>query len=73
MFRWHQDTIFKFKCKNINCLYFGGGYTLREGKNKEMDVNEHILNISSYELSFFQELVLRRGLKFAFPQRVSST
>ena len=38
---------------------------------KETDVDEHIHNISSYELSFFQKLVLCRGLKFAFPQRVS--
>ena len=38
----------------------------------EIDVDEHILNISSYELSFFQKLVLCRGLKFATPQRVSS-
>ena len=34
------------------------------------DVDEHIQNISYYELSFFQKLVLCRGLKFAFPQRV---
>ena len=33
--------------------------------------HEHILNISSYELSFFQKLILCRGLKFAIPQRVS--
>ena len=38
---------------------------------KETDVDEHIHNISSYELSFFQKLVLCWGLKFAFPQRVS--
>ena len=38
---------------------------------RETDVDEHILNISSYELSFFQKLVLCRGLKFAIPQRVS--
>ena len=38
----------------------------------KVDVNEHILNISSYKLSFFQKLVLCRGLKFAIPQRVSS-
>ena len=38
----------------------------------KVDVNEHILNISSYELSFFQRLVLCRGLKFAIPQSVSS-
>ena len=36
-----------------------------------MDLDEHILNISSYELSFFQKLVLCRGLNFALPQRVS--
>ena len=39
---------------------------------KETGVDEHIQNISSYDLSFFQKLVLCRGLKFAFPQRVSS-
>ena len=33
--------------------------------------DEHILSIFSYELSFFQKLVLCRGLKFAIPQRVS--
>ena len=38
---------------------------------REMDIEEHILNISSYELSFFQKLVLCRGLKFALPQKVS--
>ena len=36
-----------------------------------MDVDEHLLNISSYELSFFQKLILCRGLKFAIPQRIS--
>ena len=40
--------------------------------NIKVDVKEHILNISSYELSFFQKLVLCRGLKFVIPQRVSS-
>lgn len=40
--------------------------------NREADVDEHILTISSYELSFFQKLVLIRGLKFATPQHVSS-
>ena len=39
--------------------------------NNQMDLDEHILNISSYELSFFQKLVLCRGLNFALPQRVS--
>ena len=39
---------------------------------KETDVDEHIQNISSYDLSFSQKLVLCRGLKFAFPERVSS-
>ena len=40
--------------------------------NIEIDVDEHILNLSSYNLSFFQKLVLCRGLKFAIPQRVSA-
>ena len=40
---------------------------------KETDADEHKQKmISSYELSFFQKLVLCRGLKFAFPQRLSS-
>ena len=38
----------------------------------ETDVHGHIQNISSYDLSFFQKLVLCQGLKFAFPQRVLS-
>ena len=40
--------------------------------NMEVDVDEHISNISSHELSFFQKLVLCRGLKFAIPQRISN-
>ena len=40
--------------------------------NTEVDVDEHITNISPHELSFFQKLVLCRGLKFAIPQRFSS-
>jgi len=39
---------------------------------KQTDVDERILSISSYELTFFQKLVLCRGLKFAIPQRISS-
>ena len=39
--------------------------------NIDLDVDEHILNISSYKLSFFQKLVLCRGLKFSLPQRVT--
>jgi len=38
----------------------------------EVDVDERIQNISSYDLSFFQKLVLCRGLKFAIPQRYIS-
>ena len=40
--------------------------------NIEMDVDEHILNLSSYNLSFFQKLVLCRRLKFAIPRHVSA-
>ena len=38
---------------------------------RETDIDEHIISISSYQLSFFQKLVLCRGLKFALPQKVS--
>jgi len=37
----------------------------------DTDIDEHIKNISSYKLSFFQKLALSRGLDFALPQRVS--
>ena len=36
----------------------------------DMNIDEHIKNISSYRLSF-QKLVLCRGLNFALPQRIS--
>ena len=36
------------------------------------DIDQHIKNISSYGLSFFQKLALCRGLNFALPQRASS-
>jgi len=35
---------------------------------RDVDVDEHILNISSHQLTFFLKLVLCRGLKFAIPQ-----
>ena len=36
------------------------------------NIDEHIENISSFKLSFFQKLVFCRGLNFALPQRISS-
>ncbi|XP_078355722.1 uncharacterized protein LOC144640479 [Oculina patagonica] len=40
---------------------------------KDIDVDEHIQNISSYHLTFFDKLVLCRGLKFSIPQpRISA-
>ena len=39
--------------------------------SKKFDVNEHINNMSSYRLSFFEELILCRGFKFSLPQKVS--
>ena len=39
--------------------------------SKKFDVNEHINNMSSYRLSFFERLVICRELKFSLPQRVS--
>ena len=38
--------------------------------NRDIDVDEHLLNISSYKLTFFKKLVLCRGLKFSLPQFV---
>ena len=38
--------------------------------NKSVDIDEHINNISSYHLSFFEKLILCRGLKFSLPQRI---
>ncbi|XP_068674708.1 uncharacterized protein [Montipora foliosa] len=38
--------------------------------SKQLDVDEHLHNISSYELSFFQKLIICRGLKFSLPQKV---
>jgi hypothetical protein len=35
--------------------------------SQEMDVDEHIQNISSYQLPFSQKLALSRGLQFAIP------
>ena len=39
--------------------------------NRESDIDEHILNLSSYQLSFFQKLVLCRGLQFSIPRFIS--
>ena len=39
--------------------------------SKKFDVNEHINNMSSYRLSFFEKLILCRGFKFSLPQKVS--
>ena len=36
--------------------------------HRGFDVDTHINNISTYKLSFFQKLVLCRGLKFSLPQ-----
>ena len=37
----------------------------------DTDVDEHINNILSYQLNFFQKLILCRGLKLAYPTHVS--
>ena len=39
--------------------------------SKQFDVHEHINNLSSYRLSFFEKLVICRGLKFFLPQKIS--
>ena len=38
--------------------------------SKQLDVDGHLHNISSYELSFFQQLIICRGLKISLPQKV---
>ena len=38
----------------------------------EMNVDEHIQNISSYHLTFFQKLALCRGRQFALPSRIDN-
>ena len=40
--------------------------------SKDIDIDEHINNISSCRLSFFEKLILCRGLKFSLPQHYSS-
>ena len=39
---------------------------------RDVDVGEHIQNISSYKLSFFDKLVLCRGLQFSIPEHYIS-
>ena len=39
--------------------------------SKKFDVDEHINNMSSYRLSFFEKLVICRGLKFSLPRKVA--
>ena len=39
--------------------------------SRKFDVNEHINNMSSYRLSFFEKLVICRGLKFSLAQKVA--
>ena len=41
--------------------------------HRDVDVDEHIQNMSSYNLSFFDKLVLCRGLQFSIPEpRISA-
>ena len=40
--------------------------------SKDIDIDEHINNISSYHLSFFEKLILCRGLKFSLPHHCYS-
>ena len=40
--------------------------------SRATNIDEHVENISSYKLTFFQKLVLCRGLNFAIPRPVSA-
>ena len=71
----HYICILKSVVKNNNQMY---NRIMKVHTNKisrmlsrEMDIDEHIQNISSYRLSFFQKLALCRGLQFAFPTRIN--
>ena len=46
--------------------------TLSRLISKDIDIDEHINNISSCRLSFFEKLILCRGLKFSLHQHCSS-
>ncbi|KAL9986971.1 hypothetical protein ACROYT_G001201 [Oculina patagonica] len=59
--------------RNEQYQHLMSGHTKKISRLLAADTNidEHIKNISSYRLSFFQKLVLCRGLNFSLPQRIS--
>ena len=62
-------TIVLLRKKQYNNMMSGHISKIARMLRRDVDVDEHILNISSHQLTFFQKLVLCRGLKFAIPQR----
>ena len=62
-------TIVLFRKKQYDKMMSGHISKIAGMLRRDVDVDEHILNISSHQLTFFQKLVLCRGLKFAIPQR----
>ncbi|XP_033123389.1 uncharacterized protein LOC117122019 [Anneissia japonica] len=65
-------TITKLRCSQYETEMNGHSKKISKLMYNGKNVDEHITNISSYRLSFFQKLALSRGLQFAYPQRVSS-
>ena len=57
--------------KDLMRIHSNKIYRLISKISKKLDVDEHIKNISSYRLAFFEKLVICRGLKFSLPQKVS--
>ena len=57
----HYDKVMKTHTKKISRLL-----------SRETDVDKLITNLSSHRLSFFEKLVLCRGLKFSLPQQTSA-
>ena len=64
-----MKTIVLLRKKQYNKMMSGHISKIARMLRRDVDVDEHILNISSHQLTFFQKLVLCRGLKFAIPQR----
>ena len=63
----HHETVVLLRKKQYHKMM--NGHKNRTMLPRDVDANEHILNISSHQPTFFQKLVLCRGLKFAIPQR----
>ena len=65
-------TMVKLRKKHIESVMANHTNKIMRLLNKDYDVDKQIQNISSHKLSFFQTLVIYRGLKFSLSQRMSA-